>query len=397
MTRVTRWNRTSTPALLSLGLVSSLFALGPTTATAAQQAPWPTEEWATSSPEAQGLAGTLFVELDRTIEDGTYGHIDRMVVVKNGYLVVNERYEHDYRAASRGRDMSPHQYNYYHPDWHPYFQGRDVHSLQSVTKSVTSALIGIAIGRGEIDGTGVRLLSFFGDYDLSRVDRRLRDATLDDLLTMRSGIEWHETDRPMNSTNTTIQLEASEDWIQFTLDQPMDADPGTKWVYNSGGSHLMSGVIKEATGLYVDEYAEAHLFSLLGIQDYHWKKTPKGLPDTEGGLYLEAEQLAKFGYLYLNDGVWDGRRILPEGWTEASTDRRVERVGRSGRGYGYQWWRLDRRDTEVWAGLGYGGQYLLVLPEQDLVGVINSWNLFGAAQSQVLGPFLDALIASAGF
>ena len=396
MTRVTRRNRTSAPALLSLGLVSSLFALAPTTTTAAQQAPSPTEGWATSTPEAQGLNGTLFVELNRTIEDGTYGHIDRMVVVKNGYLVVNERYENDYRAASRGRDMSPHQYNYYHPDWHPYFQGRDVHSLQSVTKSVTSALIGIAIGRGEIDGTGARLLSFFGDYDLSRVDRRLRDATLDDLLTMRSGIEWHETDRPMNSTNTTIRLEASEDWIQFTLDQPMDADPGTKWVYNSGGSHLMSGVIKEATGLYVDEYAEAYLFGPLGIQDYHWKKTPKGLPDTEGGLYLEAEQLAKFGYLYLNDGVWDGQRILPEGWTEASTDRRVERVGRSGRGYGYQWWRPDRRETEVWAGLGYGGQYLLVLPEHDLVGVINSWNLFGAAQSQVLGPFLDALIASAG-
>ena len=284
MTRVTRRNRTPAPALLSLGLVSSLFALAPTTTTAAQQAPSPTEGWATSTPEAQGLNGTLFVELNRTIEDGTYGHIDRMVVVKNGYLVVNERYENDYRAASRGRDMSPHQYNYYHPDWHPYFQGRDVHSLQSVTKSVTSALIGIAIGRGEIDGTGARLLSFFGDYDLSRVDRRLRDATLDDLLTMRSGIEWHETDRPMNSTNTTIQLEASEDWIQFTLDQPMDADPGTKWVYNSGGSHLMSGVIKEATGLYVDEYAEAHLFGPLGIQDYHWKKTPKGLPDTEGGL-----------------------------------------------------------------------------------------------------------------
>ena len=158
----------------------------------------------------------------------------------------------------------------------------------------------------------------------------------------------------------------------------------------------MSGVIKAATGLYVDEYAEAHLFGPLGIQDYHWKKTPKGFPDTEGGLYLEAEQLAKFGYLYLNDGVWNGRRILPEGWTEASTDRRVERVDRSGRGYGYQWWRLDRRGTEVWAGLGYGGQYLLVLPEHDLVGVVNSWNLFGAAQSQVLGRFLDALIALAG-
>ena len=169
-------------------------------------------------------------------------------------------------------------------------------------------MIGVAIGRGEIESTDVPLLSFFDDYDTSGVDERLRQATLADLLTMRTGIEWHESDRPLDETNTTIQLEAAEDWIQFTLDQPMDDAPGERWVYNSGGSHLMSGIIKKATGRYIDEYAEEHLFAPLGIDDYHWKKTPKGFPDTEGGLYLQAEQLAKIGYLYLHGGVWDGQR-----------------------------------------------------------------------------------------
>ncbi len=374
---------------------------------AAQQAAGPTSGWSLSSPEAQGLHPAPLEALHRTIQAGTYGYVDRMVVVRNGYLVVSEQYENDYRTISQGhegtlgcgqgtcRDASDiHQYNYYHPDWHPYYQGRDIHSLQSVTKSVTSALIGIAIGQGEIEGIDTPIVAFLDNYDLSNADEWLRNVTLDDLLTMRSGIEWHESDRPFDETNTTLQLEASDDWVQFTLDQPMDANPGEKWVYNSGGSHLMSAIVKNATGSYVDEYAEQHLFGPLGIHDYHWKKTPRGLPDTEGGLYLEAEQLAKIGYLYMNDGIWDGRRILPEGWVEASTARRVEGVNRAGWGYGYQWWRIDRDAADVWAGLGFGGQFLVVIPEYRLIGVVNSWNIFGGGRPSVLGPFLDALLAT---
>src|SRR4030095_12245439 len=111
------------------------------------------------------------------------------------------------------------------------------------------------------------------------------------------------------STNTTAQLENARDWVQFTLDQPMDADPGTKWVYNSGGSPRMPQVVRHATDSTIEQYAERHLFGPLGIKDYHWKKTPTGLPDAEGGLYLAAQDLAKIGLLYLNDGVWAGTRL----------------------------------------------------------------------------------------
>ncbi len=373
----------------------------------AQDAPWPTTGWSVSSPEAQGMRAAPLDSLDHRIRAATFGNVDRMVIVRNGYLVASRRYDTDYQDISRGQsgplgcgadactDASQlHQFNYLHPDFHPWYQGRDVHSLQSVTKSVTSVLIGVAIAQGEIDGVDAPLLSFFESYDISGTDPRLQEATLDDLLTMRSGIEWHEGDRPLDSTNTTIQLEASEDWIQFTLDQPMDAAPGEKWVYNSGGSHLMSGIIRNATGQFVDAYAEAYLFGPLGIPDYHWKKTSKGFPDTEGGLYLEAEQLAKIGYLYLQDGMWDGDRLVPEGWVEASTARRAEVGNGANWGYGYQWWRIDTNGTEIWAGLGFGGQFLVVMPQHRIVGVINSWNVFGGRPRSVRGAFVTALLES---
>jgi len=335
----------------------------------AQDAPWPTTGWSVSSPEAQGMRAAPLDSLDHRIRAATFGNVDRMVIVRNGYLVASRRYDTDYQDISRGQsgplgcgadactDASQlHQFNYLHPDFHPWYQGRDVHSLQSVTKSVTSVLIGVAIAQGEIDGVDAPLLSFFESYDISGTDPRLQEATLDDLLTMRSGIEWHEGDRPLDSTNTTIQLEASEDWIQFTLDQPMDAAPGEKWVYNSGGSHLMSGIIKQSTGQFVDAYAESYLFGPLGIGDYHWKRTSKGYPD--------------------------------------STARRAEVGNGANWGYGYQWWRIDTNGTEIWAGLGFGGQFLVVMPQHRIVGVINSWNVFGGRPRSVRGAFVTALLES---
>ncbi len=390
---------------LLIVLIFSIAAVFPANG---QQAPWPTKGWTVSTPDAQGLDDSTFTSLHKKIAAGDFGHVDRMVVVRNGFLVVNERYDNDYDQISIGSKSAlgcgaetceddaaaADPYNYLHPSTHPFYQGRDVHSLQSVTKSVASTLVGIAITRGEIPGVEAPLLSFFGNYNIDGVDSKLHQASLEDLLTMQSGIEWHEQDRPLDETNTTLQLERSDDWIQFTLDQPMDAAPGEKWTYNSGGSHLMSGIIKQATGAFIDAYAEAHLFGPLGINDYHWKKTPRGYPDTEGGLYLEAEQLAKIGYLYLQKGVWEDEQLLDPTYATQAVARQVDNVNNPGWGYGYQWWRIDRNDVEIWAGLGFGGQYLLIMPEYNLIGVVNSWNLFKRPQAGILGAFQNALISS---
>jgi CubicO group peptidase (beta-lactamase class C family) len=384
-------------AVLLACALTSTPAAEPQEATSSQEAiVWPGAEWSRSTPGAQGLLAAPLEALADDVAAGDFGYVDRLFVVAGGYVVLDRRYEHDYVDISRGGDPEPHQYNYSHPDWHPYYQGSELHTLQSITKSVTSALIGIALDRGEIAGTHIRVLPVFRDYRPRNLDDRKRAILLVNLLTMQSGIEWHETDRPIGPTNTTIQLEASDDWIGFTLDQPMEAAPGTKWTYNSGASQLLSGILRHTTGKHAHEYAQEWLFGPIGIDTYHWKITPGGYADTEGGLYLRAEDLARFGYLFLRDGTWNGAQIVSREWVRMSTTRLVEDVAPNSaddRGYGFQWWRLDRGDTRIWAGLGYGGQYLLVFPDRDVVAVVNSWNIFDRQRS-LLDPFIDALLAA---
>jgi CubicO group peptidase (beta-lactamase class C family) len=353
----------------------------------------------------QPVAPAITLEaIDKDTRAGVYGNIDHLLVVRGNETLIDARYARDYREISRGR-RTPigcgyecpdaawmHEFNYLHPDWHPYYRGRDIHTLQSVTKSIAATVIGIALGRGEIPALDRPFLDYFADKDLSRVDPPLRKATIADVLTMRSGIEWHEQDRPLDETNTTIQLERSRDWIQFTLDQPMNAVPGVKWAYNSGGSQLLSGIIRNATGRFIDDYAREHLFAPLGITDFHWKKTPTGHPDTEGGLYLSPASLTRIGRLYLRDGVWNGRRLLPEGWVKHATSRHVTNVA-PGWDYGYQWWITSRGGVEVWAGRGFGGQLLLVIPSRDTVAVVNAWNVFDASGRNIALPLLEALTA----
>jgi CubicO group peptidase (beta-lactamase class C family) len=345
---------------------------------------------------------------------GTFGNIDHLLVIRgDNEILLDERMRRDYNSISRGK-TSPlgcgidactdsakiEPYNYLHPRFHPWWNGTGVHTLQSVTKSVTATLLGIAQHRGEIKSMRTSLLPFFDAYHLpGLIDDRLRNASLADLLTMRSGIEWHESDRPLDETNTTLQLERSPDWIKFTLGQPMDAAPGVKWAYNSGGSQLMSEVVRRSTGMHADKYAEQYLFGPLGITSYHWKHTPTGHPDTEGGLFLAPADLAKIGQLYLNDGVWKGKRLLPAGWAKEATARHVANTdpnNTNSPGYGYQWWRYDRRGVDVWAGNGFGGQFLVVVPQYRLVGVVNSWNVFGERVPGILGPFIDAMLNAAG-
>jgi CubicO group peptidase (beta-lactamase class C family) len=309
-----------------------------------------------------------------------HGNIDGMLVIRNGHIVYEKSYQRDYDALYEGRDQTPGPYNYYNPEWHPYYQRGELHTMQSVTKSVTSALIGIAIGRGEIASVEVPVLDYLGDYDVANLDDWKRALTLKDLLTMRAGIEWDEDSVPYTDPdNTCAAMEASDDWIQFVVERPMSHQPGTVFQYNSGASQLLSLILKKSTGKFVDEYAEEHLFGPLGIRGYFWKKTPKGFPDTEGGLYLTARDLAKFGYLYLKDGVWDQMRLLPEGWVAASVNRSVEDTGWRRRGYGYQWWLTpwgSEPKAYAYTGIGYGGQHLLVVPEYDLIAVFTGWNIY---------------------
>jgi len=181
-------------------------------------------------------------------------------------------------------------------------------------------------------------------------------------------------------------MESREDWIRYVLEQPMAEDPGHVFVYDSGATMLLSGGLQKATGRTADDYAKEHLFGPLGIESFYWKRTPKGVSDTEGGLYLAPRDLAKIGELYMRDGVWRGRRVLPAGWAAESTRSRVTAEGKFG--YGYQWWVMPEASAKEKAffAWGYGGQFLFVVPELDLIAVFTGWNIYDK-------PELDPLLA----
>ncbi len=361
-----------------------------------------------STFEIEGLRKEPIDVLLKEVDEGKYGNVDRIFLVKNGKLVLDTLFRNDYKKISKGKS-SPigcgyntcqdstvfGEFNYYHPLWHPYYKDREVHTLQSITKSISSLLIGIAIDQGKIPSTDVPILDYLTDYDLSKVEDPLYKATLEHLLKMKLGMEWHEIGTPdTDPSNTTFMLEKSDDWIQYTLNQPMDTLPDTKWIYNSGGSQLMSVIIKKTTGLHLDEYAEKYLFEPLGIENYHWKKSPTGFPDALGGLYLEAEDLAKIGLLILKKGNWNGKQIVSTQWVEKSTSRLSDTTQVLDFGYGFQWWRPDKDGTDVIAGFGHGGQSLIIIPEFDLVAVTFSWNVFDEEVDDIRISIISHLIAA---
>ncbi len=346
----------------------------------AAPAPWPTSAWLESKPEAQGLDVAPLEGLSAEFKAGKHGYVDSMLVIRHGHVVFERSYPQDYealfaKAPDRHRDL----YNYYDPEWHPFYQKTRLHTMQSVSKSVTSALLGIAIARGELAGVDAPAAAFFYGYRVHTDDPRFAAMRLRDLLTMTSGIQWEEDALPYTDpANSCAAMEASKDWVQYVLDQPIADSPGQRFVYSSGVTELLAQVLKKATGRHADEYAAVHLFGPLGIRSFHWKHSPTGHPDTEGGLYLEPRDLAKLGLLYMKDGVWDGTRLLPEGWVASSTKAAVVADPKTGFEYGFQWWVVPTTSGRppVFAAWGIGGQYLLVVPSLDLMTVFTGWNIW---------------------
>jgi hypothetical protein len=305
------------------------------------------------------------------INNGEYGLIDRFMVIQNEELLADFKYEQDYESIAQKYDTTNHQYNYNHPSWHPYYKQTELHSLQSVTKSITSILLGIAFDSNQDYSVNTKAMPLFKNYDIKLLDKRKMDITIEDLLTMRSGLKWNEDDYtdPLNDCNL---MESSNEWIKYVLNQPTDTISGTRFEYNSGASVLLGKIVRIITGKRIDKWAEEKLFEPLGITDYYWKETPDREIDTEGGLYLKAEDLAKIGSLFLNKGKWNDKQIVSESWVTASISPTVKDIG-----YGYQWWIPEHANgkTKIFAGNGYGGQFLMMSREYNLIIVFNGWNI----------------------
>ena len=347
-----------------------------------------------TKPAPEALSAVID-SINQEINNGEYGLIDHFIVVHNEKVLADFNYKNDYESITKKYDTTNNQYNYNHPNWHPYYKNTELHTLQSVTKSMTSLIIGIALDSNREYDLNTKVKAFFSNYSIENKDKRLSDITIEDLLTMRSGLKWNEGEYT-DITDDCIAMEASNDWIQFVLNKNFDSNPGEKFVYNSGVSVLIGKVVREITGKRIDQYAEEVLFEPLGIKDYYWKKTPKGEIDTEGGLYLKAKDLAKIGSLFLNEGEWNNRQIVPKSWVKSSISPKATNLYPEESvdvGYGYQW-RTENYENGInlYSANGYGGQYLMVVPTEKLFVVFNGWNINDQPEKSTFNVLVNRIL-----
>jgi CubicO group peptidase (beta-lactamase class C family) len=332
------------------------------------------QPWPVSPPEAQGLDGVALHRLVERIERGDYGSIHSLLVVRRDHLVLEA-----------------------------YFRGYDrggLHAQFSVTKSVASALVGIALARGMIDSVGVPLMRFFPDDKAGYWhDERKRAITLEHVLTMTAGFAWDELAAPYGDPrNPVMRLHASEDWPAFVLSLAVVDPPGSHFVYNSGASMLLAVVLRQATGLEVSRFAREVLFEPLGIHEVDWTSGPGGITNTAWGLSLRPVDMAKIGALMLRSGRWNQRQILPERWVHEALRPRVP--GPEPYWYGYQWWMMPMElpghvpsAGDIVFARGWGGQFIILVPTLDLIVVSTGGNYRGR-DDQAL-DFLQHVIVNA--
>lgn len=311
-------------------------------------------DWVTSSPEEQGMATGKLEAMMAYIDEHDMA-VDSIVVVRHGRIVFEE-YGPGYAPGKR-------------------------HQLYSVTKNVTSMLIGIAIDQGWIEGLDVPITELLPDYTPANPDPRREQITLEHLLTMSDGIDWREHDFPYeDQRNTVSQMGASADAVQFILDRPMARAPGEVRAYNSGASVLLGAILEEATGRNLVSFAREVLFDPIGIGTVYWEQTSGGHYQTGGGLHMTPRDMARLGYLMLHNGRWDGQRILSADWVARSTTSYYQAYGPIG--YGYQWWILP--EGQGYRADGLYQQHIYVLPKADMV-VVSTADMRGASLYRVDG------------
>jgi CubicO group peptidase (beta-lactamase class C family) len=315
-------------------------------AQAATELIWPTKEWQTSSPEEQGMDSK---ELAKLVDFGPTHSLsspgltpsslfDSLLVVRHGKIVVEAYYA-------------------------PYDPGIP-HAIYSVTKAVISTLIAIASKDGLLDSPSHRVLDFFDRRTIANVDDRKEAITVQSLLDMTSGLEWTE---PLDGRpDSMFEMERSPDWVKFILDRPMSSAPGNAFNYNSGNPQLLSAIIAKLTGMSALDYAKAKLFGPLGINDVFWRHDPQGISVGGYGLYLQPRDIAKIGYLYVRNGVWEGEQLLPLTWIDKVSHTTISVPGSVLR-YSNLFWAFPKK--QVYMAVGYHSQVIMVFPDLDVVAV----------------------------
>jgi CubicO group peptidase (beta-lactamase class C family) len=338
------------------------------------------------------LSNSVFAQsfdgLSQVIEQGSFGNLKSVIIAQDGEIL----YEDYFRGTDAGT----------------------LHQVQSVTKSVGATLVGIAHRQGKISLDEDMNELFSGLYDMTQPGLLNKTGiTVEQVLQQRHGIEWDEDSTDYRDPlNPVGQMLASDDWYRYVLGRPVDASPGTTFTYSSGASTLMSRFIRVATGMGPEAFAMQELFEPLGIGNVHWEvyseqgmgsgitdwANPDGDAPLGFGLWLTARDMLKIGQLYLDGGVFNGRRILDESWIEAAWTRYSNSDNSSyfpepGWGHGYQWWvarlsDLTGRDFSIYFASGWGSQVIFIIPDLGLVVVATGDNY------DYNGPNVDALLVT---
>ena len=314
---------------------------------------WPTEGWRSTSPEEQGFSSTALAAGLRGLQANNTP-IDSLLIIRDGYVVLDASFE-------------------------PY-DGSFPHDLASMTKSVMTTLIGIAVDQGRLR-LDQPMLSFFPDRVITNLDTRKDRITIQDLVSMVNGMEsgCFDEDEP-----TLDAMRSNTDWVQAALDRKMTWEPGSKFCYDSPGMHILSAILQESTGMTAADFARLYLFEPLGIHDYVWESDPQGYTHGWGDLHLKPGDAAKLGYLWLNHGFWEGRQIVSESWVINSVQAVRKLVGNEF-GYGYGWWISP---IDYYA-LGRGGQFVRVIPARNVIVVATGGNYdFGQVEDFLIPSLL---------
>jgi len=368
-------------------VLSIAIALSPLTAMAQDDCGTPAaavDNWPIATAASVGLSGATLCSMAKWLGDWKEGNVHSVLVVRHGKLIFEKYFT----------GIDEHLGN---PVGEVTFGPEVRHDARSMTKSVTDLLIGIAIDRGWIKSIDASVFSFFPEYADLRTPEKDR-ITLRDLLTMSSGLEWHEFDTPYTSdANSENQMDNAKDPYRFALAQPVAAPPGKLWNYNSGSTELLGAILRKAAGKPLDQLARALVFDPLGITDVEWYKYAQGNPSAAAGLRLRPRDFAKIGQLVLQRGAWNGRQVVSAGWIDASTTPQIN--GFMIFFYGYQFWLgrslVDKHPVNWAAALGLGGQRVFIVPGLDLVVVVTAGLYASDMQAQVPLKILNQYVLSA--
>jgi len=337
-------------------VISALPSSGPSIEDllAVDYTPLPGDDWEISTPSEQGLDPILVAELYYNAAE--LETLYSLLVVKNGYLIA-EDYFNEGSIDQKDR-------------------------LQSVTKSYTSALVGIALEQGYLSSVEQKMLDFFPEVADQITDPRKQQITIRDLLQMRAGYPWEETDPVL------WEGLLSGYYVPLIEEFPLITDPGTEFHYSNLSSNWLGIIVDQATGTNLKAYAEENLFLPLDVQAGEWGTDAEGHNNGCGDLHLTARDAAKFGLLYLNDGVYEGNQVVPANWVHDSLQRYSEDINVTGGfpanwglsfrdvGYGYQWWSATAGEHHFDIAWGHGGQLIILLDDLNMVIVVTSYPFY---------------------